>query len=454
MIFTNFSFFVFLILFAVFYSFISQKNQKYILLIGNLSFCYFAGWKSFVVALAVIFITYCFSFAKRKIVIVGIILNTLILIYFKYFSGFYPVGISFYIFTSIAYLADIYLNKIKPEKDILNYANFILFFPKFISGPVERAEQLLPQLEANKKKTITFENLQLGFHLFLFGFFKKICIANRLQIYVDKVFDNLACFGGLSLIIAVVFYSIQIYCDFSGYTDMALGVAKILGFNIIQNFKNPYSAVSVGDFWHKWHISLSSWLRDYIYIPLGGNRKGLLRKYFNILITFLISGIWHGNTLNFCIWGLVHAFMQIFENLLKKPLSSINLKVRNIITVIFIAFAWIFFRINTISDIPVFFSNLISKDYLNINSYIIALSGINFSTFNNMTPSLLLNINVFICLILLFVTSKIEISNGLHISEIIVKKDLRFRYFFDYTLIILIFLTGVFDSTRFIYAAF
>ena len=164
MIFTNFSFFVFLILFVVLYSFTSQKIQKYILLIGNLSFCYFAGWKSFIVALAVIFITYCFSFAKRKIIIAGIILNILILTYFKYFSKFYPVGISFYIFTSIAYLADIYLSKIKPEKDILNYVNFILFFPKFISGPVEKAEQLLPQLEANEKKTITFENLQLGFH--------------------------------------------------------------------------------------------------------------------------------------------------------------------------------------------------------------------------------------------------------------------------------------------------
>lgn len=454
MIFTNFSFFLFLILFTGCYSLVPQKIQKYILLAGNLLFCYFAGWKSFLIALLIVVLTYCFSFAKRKIVIAGIILNILILIYFKYLSDFYPIGISFYIFTSIAYLADIYLNKIKPEKDILNYANFILFFPKFISGPVERADKLLPQLNENVKHTVTFDNLQLGFNLFLFGFFKKICIANRLQIYVDKIFDNLSCFGGLSLVIAVAFYSIQIYCDFSGYTDMALGVAKIFGFNITQNFKNPYSAVSVGDFWHKWHISLSTWLRDYVYIPLGGNRKGLLRKYLNILITFLVSGIWHGNTLNFCIWGGVHAFMQIFENLLKKPISSLHLKVRNIITVILIAFAWIFFRINTISDIPIFFSNLISKDYFNINSCIIALSGINFSTFNNMTPSLLLNINVFVCLILLIVTSKIEISKGLHISEIIVQKKLKIRYLFDYALILLIFLTGVFDSTRFIYAAF
>ena len=454
MIFTNVSFFLFFIIFVLLYSLVNQKLQKFILLFGNLFFCYFTGWQSFTVAIGVICLTYFFAFFKKKLIFAGVILNIIILIFFKYFSSFYPVGISFYVFTSIAYLVDVYLERINAEKNIFNFLNFILFFPKFISGPVERADYLLPQLSKANKYNISFQNIQLGFQLFLFGFFKKVCIANRLQIYVDKVFDNLGSFGGLSLIIATIFYSIQIYCDFSGYTDMALGIAKVFGVNLTQNFKNPYSAVSIGEFWHKWHISLSAWLRDYIYIPLGGNRKGNFRKNINILITFLVSGLWHGNTLNFCIWGGVHALVQIFENIFKKSLSSVNSKIRNIFTIILIAFAWIFFRLNTLSDIPLFFTNLVSPKFFSIESFKIALSGINFSTYNNMTPSFLLNVNVFISLFILLFISRIEVKSGLHISNIIIQKKTSMKYLYDYLLMIMIFVTGLFDSTRFIYAAF
>lgn len=454
MIFTNFSFFLFFIIFVCIYSFIDAKVQKYVLFIGNLLFCYFAGFPSFLVALSVVLFTYLFGLLKKTWVVIGVLLNIGLLIYFKYFSSFYPVGISFYTFTCVAYLVDVITKKTAPEKNILDFSNFILFFPKFISGPVERTGTLLPQLKNNERKIITFENLQVGFHLFLFGFFKKICIANRLQIYVDKVFDNLPQFGGLSYIIALAFYSIQIYCDFSGYTDMALGVAKVFGFDLIQNFKNPYSAISVSDFWHKWHISLSSWLRDYIYIPLGGNRKGNLRKYLNVLITFFISGIWHGNTLNFCIWGGVHGCFQIIEGISKNKISKINTKIRNLFTIVVIAFSWIFFRLNTVKDIPAFFNNLFSKKYMNFLSMKKALCGINFSTFNNMTPYTIMNLNVFISIIVLLIVSKIEVSKGKHISEIIVNEKKIIRYSFDYVLIILIFTIGVFDSTRFIYAAF
>lgn len=454
MLFTNFSFFLFFITFILLYSLVNQKLQKIILLFGNLFFCYFTGWQSFTVAIGVIFITYFFAFFKKELVLSGVMINVLILIFFKYISSFYPVGISFYVFTSIAYLVDVYLQRIPAEKNLFNFLNFILFFPKFISGPVERVENLQPQLSTNIKCKISFQNVQLGFQLFLFGFFKKICIANRLQIYVDKVFDNLGNFGGLALIIATIFYSVQIYCDFSGYTDMALGIAKVFGVNLTQNFKNPYSAVSIGEFWHKWHISLSSWLKDYIYIPLGGNRKGNIRKNINIFITFFVSGLWHGNTLNFCIWGGVHALAQIFENIFKIPLSSINTKIRNIFTIIIIGFAWIFFRLNTLSDIPLFFTNLVSPKFFNIESFKIAISGINFSTYNNMTPSFLLNVNVFVCLFIFFTISRIEVKSGLHISNLIIQKKTSQKYLYDYLLMIMIFVTGLFDSTRFIYAAF
>ena len=454
MIFTNFSFFLFFLIFLFVYSFFAPKGKSYVLLFGNMIFCLYAGWQSFIVAMIVVLFTYFMGNAKRLCCWIGILLNIAIIIFFKYFTeSFYPLGISFYSFTCIAYLADLIKNTGNKaiKKNFLNFCNYILFFPKLVSGPVERASNLLPQF--NENKTITFANLQLGFHIFLFGFFKKIVIANRLQIYVDKVFNNLSSFGGGALIIAVVFYSIQIYCDFSGYTDMAIGVAKIFGFNLTQNFKNPYSAKSIGEFWHRWHISLSSWLRDYIYIPLGGNRKGLPRKYLNIILTFLVSGIWHGSTILFCIWGLLHAIFQILEGVFINNLK-LHKNVKHFITLFFVAFAWIFFRLKDLNDVQLFFSNLFNLSFYSLQNIKSIVSGVTFTTFNNMTPALLMNINVFISLILLFIFSKIECNNDKHISEVIIMQNKWKRYLFDYALIFLIFTTGVFDSTRFIYAAF
>ncbi len=454
MIFTNFSFFLFFIIFLCSYSFINKEFKKYILLIGNLFFCFYAGWQSFIVAITVVLVTYFLSYFNKIGCYIGICINVFILIFFKYFSSFYPVGISFYTFTCIAYLSDVTSKTCNHEKNIVNFSNYILFFPKLISGPVERGGNFLPQVTNLEEKNVTFENLQIGFHYVLFGVFKKLCIANRLQIYVDKVFDNLLHFGGLSLMIAAIFYSIQLYCDFSGYTDIAIGVARIFGFKLTQNFKNPYSSVSIGDFWHKWHISLSSWLKDYIYIPLGGNRKGKIKKYINILITFLISGMWHGNTMNFLIWGGLHAIFQIIENIFCRQISKINLKIRNLITIFLVLFAWIFFRLNHFSDIYIYFLNLFSKNYMSISSIKKSLYEITFSTYNNMTPSIMLNINVYVSLLILFIVSRIEVQKNKHISEIIICQNKIIRYFFDYLLIFCIFTIGVFDSTRFIYAAF
>lgn len=453
MIFTNFSFVLFFILYFFLNSFLPRKYHKYLLFFSNIIFVLFSGWRSLLIVSSVtIFNFFCGRNKNQLLLIVCISFDVLVLVYFKYFSNFFPVGISFYIFTLISYLVDIQKQEELPEKDLISFSNFVLYFPKFVSGPIEKKSTFYKQVELNEK--LSFSNIQSGVLLFIFGFFKKVCIANRLQVYVDKIFDNLQDFGGLSLLFAICFYSILIFCDFSGYTDMALGVAKVFGIELTQNFVNPYSASSISDFWHKWHISLSSWLRNYIYIPLGGNRKGLFRKCINICITFLVSGFWHGSTVSFIIWGMFHGILQIIELLLKNPLSKINIKVRHMMTLILIGISWIFFRVNKLNDIVVFFHNLFDLSYYTKQSMVSAITGINFSTYNNMTPTFFLNFNLLLSIIFLYVCSKIEIRKNCKITTLVIDLSWKYRVFFCCLLFFFICSVGLFDSTRFIYAAF
>ncbi|MCW3097729.1 MAG: Membrane-bound O-acyltransferase family protein [Chthonomonadaceae bacterium] len=262
-----------------------------------------------------------------------------------------PVGISFFTFQSMSYTIDFYLGRVERERNFLRFATFVCFFPQLMAGPIERARQMLPQFRKTPK--FRLENLTDGLSLFLVGLFKKLALADYLARYVERVYDNPERFGAPALILATFAFAWQIFFDFSGYTDMARGVAKMMGFDLVLNFNNPYLATGLGDFWSRWHISLSTWFRDYIYIPLGGSRRGTLVTYRNLLITFLISGIWHGANWTFAIWGLLHAFGVIVTRALERSdfyRDRVPRPVKQIWVFLYVCFAWIFFRAATASD--------------------------------------------------------------------------------------------------------
>lgn len=265
-----------------------------------------------------------------------------------------PVGISFFTFQAAGYLIDVYKGKISAEKDLIRYGLFVSFFPQLLSGPIGRADMLLPQY--SKERNFQYKNFQSGLLLMIWGFFLKLVIADRAAILVDTVYGDFTKYTGLTIVFATAIYGVQIYCDFFGYSSMAIGSAKILGIDLPNNFDTPYLSASVKEFWRRWHISLSSWLRDYVYFPLGGSRCSTIRKYFNLAMTFFVSGIWHGSKWSFIFWGLLHGFYQITGDLLAPVRKMICSKLRIntqtgifkvfriILTFIMVDFAWLFFR--------------------------------------------------------------------------------------------------------------
>lgn len=263
-----------------------------------------------------------------------------------------PVGISFYTFQALGYSIDVYRGDVKAEKNFLKYALFVSFFPQLVAGPIERSKNLLKQV--NKVEDVKFDKKRVyhGLLVMLWGLFLKMVIADRVAILVNTVFDSYYLFGGVELIYAAIGFAIQIYCDFASYSTIAIGAAEIMGFTLMENFDSPYLAVSVKDFWRRWHISLSTWFRDYLYIPLGGNRCSKIRKYFNLMVTFLASGLWHGAALTYVVWGGLHGFYQIVGELTAPICKKIpvNRELRSYKffkaagTFILVDFAWIFFR--------------------------------------------------------------------------------------------------------------
>jgi len=262
-----------------------------------------------------------------------------------------PVGISFFTFQSLSYTIDFYRGFAPRERNFFRFATFVCFFPQLMAGPIERARHLLPQFQ--RFPAIRLQNFTDGLSLFLVGLFKKLALANYLALYVDRIYDNPDAYGAPALMLATVAFGWQIFFDFSGYTDMARGLARLMGFNLILNFNNPYLATSLGDFWRRWHISLSSWFRDYVYIPLGGNQRGAFNTYRNLFIAFLISGIWHGAAWTFVIWGLLHALGIMVTRELERSAYYRDrvpklLKQGGVFA--FVSFAWIFFRASSLSD--------------------------------------------------------------------------------------------------------
>jgi D-alanyl-lipoteichoic acid acyltransferase DltB (MBOAT superfamily) len=268
-----------------------------------------------------------------------------------FFEVILPIGISFHTFQSMSYTIDAYRGKIKTEYNIIRFLTFVSFFPQLVAGPIERASNLLPQLQTAPR--ITRQDLADGLSLFLVGFFKKVALADYLAKYVDQVYETPGQFQAPALVLATVAFAWQIYFDFAGYTDMARGIARLMGFRMMLNFNNPYVATGLGDFWSRWHISLSTWFKDYLYFPLGGNRGGTLFTYRNMVITMVISGIWHGAAWTFVIWGGLHAVGRIFTRELERTAfyrEQVPTFVKQILVFAFVCFTWIFFRAQSLDD--------------------------------------------------------------------------------------------------------
>ena len=262
-----------------------------------------------------------------------------------------PVGISFFVFQSMSYTIDFYRGKVDKEPSFVRYATFVSLFPQLVAGPIERASNLLPQLR--RRIHISAGDVADGLSLFVVGLFKKLALADYLALYVDNVYATPDRFGAPALLLATVAFAWQIYFDFSGYTDMARGVGRLLGIRLMLNFRNPYLATSLGDFWRRWHISLSTWFRDYVYVPLGGNRRGPVRTYVNMVLTMLISGLWHGAAWHFVAWGALHAVGRVATRQLERSTfyaQRVPRVLKQILVFAFVCLAWIFFRARTIGD--------------------------------------------------------------------------------------------------------
>jgi len=341
--------YVFLILFTTIISYVSaikieesesKKEKKIYLAI------------SVIASLGVLFFYKYFNFFGTSLntIFGGFNINTQI----PYLKLLLPVGISFYTFQTLSYTIDVYRGDITTEKHFGIYALYVSFFPQLVAGPIERSTRLLPQFRVRHQ--LKLENIIKGLKWMILGFFMKLVIADRLSLYVDSVFNNVYQHSGSTFIIATFLFAFQIFGDFAGYSSIAIGTARIMGFDLMTNFKRPYFATSISDFWHRWHISLSTWFRDYFYIPMGGSRVGVSRWYLNLFLTFLVSGLWHGANWTFVIWGALHGIFIVVENLFKlqvksnTKISKLNRVFRTIVVFILVDFAWIFFRANNVTE--------------------------------------------------------------------------------------------------------
>ena len=379
------------IVFALYWG-LPHKFRVYLLLVA--SYYFYMSWNVKYVVLILFTTLVSYSAAlmiyrsesqrmKRVILTLSLVSCLGVLFVFKYFNFFagavvdflnmfalhlhpmtlkllLPVGISFYTFQTLSYVIDVYRGSVKPERNFVVYALFVSYFPQLVAGPIERTNNLLPQIKA--RHDFNYEQATYGIKLMTWGFFKKLCIADVLAVYADKVFADVYSFEGFSLLLAVFFFTVQIYCDFSGYSDIARGCSKMLGIDLMENFRSPYFSASIREFWSRWHISLSTWFRDYVYIPLGGNRCGRFRHNVNLMITFMISGLWHGASWNFVVWGAVHGLAQVVENAFtrgkRQEVHGLMRGVRVMVTSMFVMMAWVFFRAQSLSEATYIFGHM------------------------------------------------------------------------------------------------
>lgn len=421
MLFNSFTFFVFFIIVFFIYWFPLKnklKAQNLFILISSYVFYGWWDWRFLgLIAISTLVDYYIGRLIsiesrthRRKLLLfISITLNLGLLGYFKYYNFFIenwvsawqsigvesnvsslniilPVGISFYTFQTMSYIIDVYRNKIKHSTSLVNFAAFVAFFPQLVAGPIERATHLLPQFSV--KRIFNYEYAVSGIYLIVWGLFKKIVIADTCATYVNVIFEDYEKMNSLSLFLGAVYFAFQIYGDFSGYSDIAIGTSRLLGFDLMQNFNKPYFSRNIAEFWRRWHISLSTWFRDYLYIPIGGSKGKLINQVRNIFVIFLVSGLWHGANWTFIFWGLLNALYflpLVFFNKSRKNLNSVSLNFNKegitnffnmVTTFLLVVVAWVFFRANTITDAFAYLKYLISDlnfsiQYLSIERYAI-----------------------------------------------------------------------------------
>ncbi len=430
--------------------------RPYILLLANVVFVWSFGLSNLIWLLCFSLIAYILGLVNDKYK------NKLLVIFSSFIfmmglTGFkilnladsniiIPLGLSFYTFKIISYLCDIHNGKIKAEKNIIYFFDYVMFFPCITAGPINRADYFIKELKS--KHDFDYKDIASGFFLLACGLFEKVVFCDYIGSVVSKCLDNAELFG-MNVLLGVILYSFQIYLDFDSYSNIAIGVARMLGFKLGRNFHTPYLSTSIKDFWNRWHISLSSWLRDYIYFPLGGSKKGNLRKYLNILIVFLVSSLWHGITLNYLIWGMGHGIIRIIEDLISIPFRNIKLnKVSKlfvsipliIINFVIVTTLWIFFKYN-FNDALMIIQRVFTSDALNFE-----LIGL---THNEI-------VWLFIVLLIVIITDVFRYFFNL--SDFMGKRVFILRYA-TYVVLILTFLVfgmygGSFDANDFIYRWF
>lgn len=474
MLFNSIEFAIFFpIIFILYFLFFNNNIRYRNLFIICISYFFYAMWDWRFLSLIIIssIADYLIGFkiydskdkkTRRGFLLLSVIINIGILGFFKYFNFFtdsllslfelfgwtysyrrlniiLPVGISFYTFQTLSYTLDIYRKRLTPTKDITSFFAFVSFFPQLVAGPIERAKDLLPQF--HKINKISYNSIRSGLILITIGLFKKIVIADRLAIYVDSCYANIDQANGIPMLIAIIFFAFQLYLDFSAYSDIAIGIARTLGFNLSTNFKRPYLSISFSDFWKRWHISLSSWFKDYVYISLGGNKVNKTKMFRNIFIVFLLSGLWHGASWNFVIWGALNGlFLILFDTHINQRIKSKLLKHMFIFTSW--ALSLIFFRAQTFNEAINVFSNINLSNKSNIYSMGLNNSEIHFT---------------FWLLIIYMAIEYINEKKG-NLINIITNQKMLIRFTFYLLLILSIIFLGAygvgFNDTNFIYFQF
>lgn len=463
------------------YYFYMSWNAKYVLLIGTSTIAtYICG----------LLLSKCMKekaavWKKKTIIVSCMILNLGILAVFKYgnftidsvnailkmfhmnvidrkIDLLLPVGISFYTFQALGYIVDVYRGDVEAEKDFCRYALFVSFFPQLVAGPIERSKNLLNQMRGIEKIRLwNARRVTSGAILMVWGFFMKMVISDRIALLVNQVFDNYRVYGSTELILAALGFTVQIYCDFGSYSIIAIGAAKIMGFELMENFNTPYFARNIRDFWSRWHISLSTWFKDYLYIPLGGNRKGKWRKALNLMIVFLVSGLWHGARWNFVAWGGIHGLYQVIGDLSRhtkeKIIKRLQIKtecmswklLQTVITFSLVVFAWVFFRADSITDALYFIKRMLIRQtpwaLFDGTIYTLGLDATE------------VNILIFSIIVLLLV-DLIKYRKKINLDEFLFEQNIWFEWLVLIVLIGMIFVFGeygpAFDVQQFIYFQF
>ena len=483
MLFNSIDFAIFLPIVFMLYWFFTQKNLKLQNLLIVVSSYVFYGWWDWRFLSLIIFSTLLDYFVgvslsrelnltKRKIYLwISIIVNLGFLGFFKYFDFFIenftqaftffgysisasrldiilPVGISFYTFQTLSYSIDVYKKKLEPTKDIIAFSAFVCFFPQLVAGPIERATNLLPQFY--KKREFEYEKAVDGMRQILWGLFKKMVIADNCALIVNTVFENSEDYSGSSLLIGAVLFSFQIYCDFSGYSDIAIGTSRLFGFNLMQNFAFPYFSRDIAEFWRRWHISLSTWFRDYLYIPLGGSQGGVGIKVRNTFIIFLVSGFWHGANWTFIIWGLLNALYIMPSIILNTNRHNIEIVAKGkflpsfkdffniLITFSLTVLAWIFFRAESVGHALIYLKGIFNKSLFSLP----------------VLNSNFISIKVLFLLLSFFIIVEWLGRNSIYTLENFALISPLKRRMFYLIILFLIIIYGVTTKTEFIYFAF